>query len=127
MKPAALMLGIGAGLWLAFLGAVNCVAALGVPYQYPELAAIPMSMTAYFVLVSRFVFRQRLTWGRFWRFAALSLVCWLAFHAAVVLALRVGVPLLPATITGAGANALMNVVVQRRFTFGKIDTEKNTA
>lgn len=116
-RDFAIMLGIGAGLWLAFLGAVNGVAALGIPYQYPELAGIPLSMAAYFVLVSRLVFRQPLSWDRWWRFAALAVVCWVAFHAAVMVALRLGVPLLAATVAGAGANALTNVWLQRRWTW----------
>lgn len=124
MKKSVLMLIIGGLLWITFLGLLNGLTYLGANFYLVELILIPVSVVAYFVLTCRYAFHLPLSWARWWSFAWVSACCWAVFHAVVEFSIGRGVPVLLATLAGAAANAVTNVVIQRRTVF-RIKTALN--
>lgn len=118
------LIAIGAALMLAFLAITDAlVASLGIDYRIPTTVLIPVSMVAYYVLVSRLVFKLSLSWRRFTRYALLALCSWAAFHLVTAGLIGLGISVAIATFVGAMGSAATNIFVQPGWAFrGETDT-----
>lgn len=114
------MIAVGALCWAVYLSQVNIMTHLwGINHFVAEASGIPISWVINYVLNTRYVFKQPMTWKQFGSLCLVSAIGWIPYLGTTAI-FTDGFSLNPTigTLVGVAAKYVWNVLAQQVVTFG---------